>query len=348
MMTSVDTRRWRSFSRRDKSADGNFIVAVKTTGIYCRPSCPARRPLRQNVKFYATPADARRAGFRACKRCKPDAAGPDREHADAVARACRVITQSESPPHLETLAQAAGMSPSHFHRVFKSQTGVTPRAYAAAHRARRLRHELSNGKSVTSAIHRSGFSSSGRFYTDSDTVLGMTPTAFRAGGKGETIRYAAGRCALGLVLVAATERGVCFIAMGDERNALLRDLQHRFPRADVVPADKAFARLVAKVVAFVERPAVGLDLPLDIRGTAFQQRVWQKLCEIPLGSTRTYAQIARAVGKPKAIRAVGQACAANPISLAIPCHRVVRGDGSLSGYYWGAGRKAKLLEAERS
>jgi AraC family transcriptional regulator of adaptative response/methylated-DNA-[protein]-cysteine methyltransferase len=342
-----DADRWRAVADRDRAADGRFVYAVRTTGVYCRPSCAARLARRENVEFHAAPGDAERAGFRACKRCKPNESAPGNPHADAVAKACRLIAEAETVPGLDALAAAVDLSPSHFHRVFKALTGVTPKAYATARRARRVRDALPRSDTVTAAIYDAGFRSSGRFYATSDRVLGMKPAAFRTGGAGATIRFAVGECSLGSVLVAASQRGVCAIALGDEPDALLRDLQGRFPRAAFIGGDEAFGQLVAKVVAFVERPAAGLDLPLDVQGTAFQQRVWQKLSEIPCGRTRTYSQIARELGAPQSTRAVAQACAANAIAVAIPCHRVVRTDGSLSGYRWGIDRKAKLLEAER-
>jgi AraC family transcriptional regulator of adaptative response/methylated-DNA-[protein]-cysteine methyltransferase len=358
-----DADRWRAVAARDRAADGRFVYAVRTTGVYCRPSCGARLARRENVCFHATPADAERAGFRACKRCGPASpaasAGGAHAHAAAVAAACGRIAGAAggAPPDVATLAAAAGMSPSHFHRVFKSLTGVTPKAYAAARRAARLRESLSRrgggGGTVTAALYDAGFNSPGRFYAASPKVLGMTPAAFRAGGAGATIRFAVGACSLGAILVAASEVGVCSIALGDDPDALVRDLRDRFPRAELVGRDPAFARLVARVVAVVERPAAtGPSLPLDVRGTAFQLRVWQKLCEIPPGSTRTYAQLAASLGEPRAARAVAGACAANPLAVAIPCHRVVRtgggGGGALAGYRWGVARKARLLAAERA
>jgi AraC family transcriptional regulator of adaptative response/methylated-DNA-[protein]-cysteine methyltransferase len=277
----------------------------------------------------------------------PNAPAPAGGHAEAVARACRIIAESATTPDVDALAAAAGMSPSHFHRVFRAQTGLTPKAYATARRSQRVRDELGRADSVTDAIYNAGFNSSGRFYAASAGALGMTPAAFRSGGAGTAIRFAVGECSLGSILVAATQRGVCAIALGDDPDALLRDLQDRFPRAKLIGGEAAFERVVARVVAFVERPAVGLDLPLDVRGTAFQQRVWQKLCEIPCGATRTYAAIAADLGDPASARAVAGACAANPIAVVIPCHRVVRTDGSLTGYRWGVERKRKLLESER-
>jgi AraC family transcriptional regulator of adaptative response/methylated-DNA-[protein]-cysteine methyltransferase len=263
-----------------------------------------------------------------------------------VAKACRLIETADEMPSLDALAESAGMSRFHFHRVFKTTTGVTPKAYAAAHRAQRVRKELIRSDSVTAAIYGAGFNSSGRFYATSAQVLGMTPTDFRSGGSGASIRFAVGECSLGSILVAATDKGVCAIFLGDEPEALVRDLQDRFPKAKLIGGNRDFEQWVAKVIGFVEAPALGLDLPLDVRGTAFQQRVWRALCEIPSGSTASYAEIARRIGAPKAMRAVAQACASNAIAVAIPCHRVVRTDGSLSGYRWGIERKRALLDSE--
>ena len=342
-----DEARWRAVERRDRSADGAFYYSVRTTGVYCRPSCAARLPLRQNVAFHDTREAAERAGFRPCKRCHPEGMGVAAQQAAAVARACRLIEQSEELPALETLAQEAGMSRFHFHRIFKAATGVTPKAYAAAWRAKRLRVELKSGASVTEAIYGAGFNSSGRFYAQSSSLLGMKPGDFRRGGTGEAIRFALGQCSLGAILVAATEKGVCAIALGDEPEPLLRELEDRFPAAELIGGDKDFERLVATVIGAVEAPRLGLDLPLDLRGTAFQQRVWQALRKIPAGKTTTYSDVARRIGKPDAIRAVAAACAANQLALAIPCHRVVRRDGDLAGYRWGIARKRALLDREK-
>jgi AraC family transcriptional regulator of adaptative response/methylated-DNA-[protein]-cysteine methyltransferase len=343
---SNDDERWEAVKRRDRAANGAFYFSVRTTGVYCRPSCAARLPRRENVRFHATSADAERAGFRPCKRCRPNEVGLADRQASVVAKACRLIEEAEEMPSLDALAEAAGMSRFHFHRIFKAHTGVTPKAYADAHRARRMRHELTRAGTVTEAIYGAGFNSSGRFYAAAPDRLGMTPTEFRAGGNGASIRFAVGQCSLGSILVAATDKGVCAIQFGDDPDALVRDLQDRFPKAQLIGGDKEFEQLVAKVVGFVEAPAQGLDLPLDVRGTAFQQRVWQALREIPAGSTASYAEIASRIGAPKAVRAVAQACGANALAVAIPCHRVVRNDGALSGYRWGVERKRALLTRE--
>lgn len=341
-----DEQRWDAVTRRDRSADGHFYYSVRTTGVYCMPSCASRPALRRNVAFHATRAEAEAAGFRACKRCKPDTGGLAASHAAGVARACRLIETSEQMPDLDALATEAGMSRFHFHRVFKSTTGLTPKAYSAARQADRVREELPRSGTVTDAIYGAGFNSNGRFYAKAAEVLGMTPAKFRAGGTGESIRFAVGECSFGSILVASTAQGICAITLGDDPDALLHDLQDRFPKARLIGGDSEFEQHVAKVVGFVEAPALGLDLPLDVRGTAFQQRVWQALREIPAGYTASYAQVAHRIGEPAAVRAVAQACGANNIAIAIPCHRVIRNDGGLSGYRWGVERKRALLDRE--
>ncbi|WP_312163422.1 bifunctional DNA-binding transcriptional regulator/O6-methylguanine-DNA methyltransferase Ada [Phenylobacterium sp.] len=348
MQTAFDTEsaRWAALAARDAAADGAFFYSVRTTGVYCRPSCAARPARPENVAFHATTAEAEAAGFRPCKRCKPDQAPLAERNAAAVAAACRLIESAEEVPGLEALAAEAGMSPFHFHRIFKSVTGLTPKAYADARRAERVRQALGESDTITEAIYDAGFNSGGRFYEKSSQVLGMTPTRFRAGGEQVQIRFAIGECSLGAILVAATDKGVCAILLGDDPEVLVRDLQDRFDRAELIGGDAGFEALVAQVVGFVEQPRLGLDLPLDVRGTAFQQRVWQALAEIPAGETASYASIAARIGRPAAVRAVAQACAANALAVAIPCHRVVRNDGALSGYRWGVERKRALLDRE--
>jgi len=343
---TVSDPRWASVVARDRAQDGQFVYAVRTTGIYCRPSCASRTARPENVEFHATPAEAERAGFRACKRCRPDQIARDDPHAALVTALCRYIEQADQPPTLEALARRAGMSPFHLHRVFKAATGVTPRQYADAHRSRRLRDRLRGPRSVTQAIYDAGFNSSGRFYDQSGAILGMTPTQHRAGGADAVIRFAVGECSLGSILVAASDRGICAILLGDEPEPLVRDLQDRFPRAELVGGDTEFERLVAHAVALVEAPQRGLDLPLDVRGTAFQQRVWRALRAVPAGRTASYAQIARSIGAPTSVRAVARAVASNPLAVVIPCHRIVRSDGGLSGYRWGVERKRALLDRE--
>ena len=348
MHTAFNTEpaRWAALTAKDPAADGAFVYSVRTTGVYCRPNCAARPARRENVAFHDSIEAAQAAGFRPCKRCKPDQAPLAERHAAVVALACRAIEAAEEPPALEALAQDAGMSAFHFHRVFKAATGLTPKAYADARRAEKVRQALGESETVTEAIYDAGFNSGGRFYEQAGKVLGMTPTRFRAGGHQALIRFAVGQCSLGSILVAATDKGVCAILLGDDPEALVRDLQDRFDRAELVGGDGRFEALVAKVVGLVEHPRLGHDLPLDVRGTAFQQRVWQALQAIPVGATASYAQIAEQIGQPSAVRAVAQACGANALAVAIPCHRVVRTDGALSGYRWGVQRKQALLERE--
>jgi len=343
----TDAAKWNAVRRRDPAADGHFFFSVKTTGVYCHPSCAARRALRENVAFHQTRAEAERAGFRPCKRCRPDLpARADREAA-WVARACRTIESAEEQPRLADLAATAHVGPYHFHRTFKRITGVTPKAYYAAHRQRRVQDRLSAGSGVTEAIYDAGFNSGGHFYEVAPDFLGMTPSAYRSGGRNETIRYAVGRCTLGCVLVAAAERGICAIFLGDKPKALIADLAGRFPEAQLVKADPDFADRVSDVVRFIDDPAhERMRLPLDVRGTAFQRRVWELLRAIPAGTTASYAAIAKRLGKPRAVRAVAGACAANALAVAIPCHRVVASDGKLAGYRWGIERKRHLLERE--
>jgi AraC family transcriptional regulator of adaptative response/methylated-DNA-[protein]-cysteine methyltransferase len=342
----ADDAKWAAVLDHDASADGTFLYGVMTTGVYCRPSCPSRRPLRANVRFFADAAAARAAGLRACKRCHPDQASIAERHAEAVAKACALIAESEELRNLDDLAAAAGLSRFHFHRVFKALTGVTPKAYGEACRAGRLRGELDEAASVTEAIYGAGFGSNGRFYAVSNRRLGMKPTAWRQGGAGAKIRFAVGQTSLGAILVAATDKGVCAIQFGEDPDALVRGLQDRFPKAELIGGDAGFEALVGRVVGMVEGAADGGDLPLDIQGTAFQERVWRALRDIPRGETASYADVAAKIGAPKAVRAVAQACAANPAAVAIPCHRVVRSDGALSGYRWGVERKRVLLARE--
>lgn len=338
--------RWVQVMARDARADGAFFYSVATTGVYCRPSCGARHPRPENVRFHVSREEAETAGFRPCKRCTPDQPSLAEQYSAKVTAACRLIEASDEIPVLETLAQAVGMSQYHFHRIFKQITGVTPRAYAVAHRAARVREALGRSASVTGAIMEAGFNSTSRFYEKSNAVLGMTPQALRKGGANIDIRFALGECSLGAILVAQSERGICAILMGDDPDTLAHDLQDRFPKANLIGGDAAFEKLVAQVVGFVEAPAKGLDLPLDIRGTAFQQRVWQALRDIPAGATASYLDIAKRIGSPTSVRAVAGACAANALAVAIPCHRVVRNDGGLSGYRWGVERKHALLTRE--
>ena len=335
--------RWASVVARDPQA--KFYYSVKTTGVYCRPSCAARLARPENVQFHRTCKDAENAGFRPCKRCKPDQASPV-DHSEKISSACRLIENSETPPSLKLLARHVGLSTYHFHRVFKAATGLTPKGYAAAHRASLVRKSLNKSDTVTDAIYDAGYNSNSRFYETSNQVLGMTPSNYRAGGAQTDIRFAAGECSLGSILVAQSERGVCAIFLGDDPDALVRELLDQFPNANLIGGDAGFEQLVAKVVGFVEAPERGFDLPLDVRGTAFQQRVWQSLRKIPAGSTASYTDVAKLIGSPRSVRAVAQACGANKLAVVIPCHRVVRNGGALSGYRWGVERKRALLKKE--
>ncbi|EPK0733135.1 bifunctional DNA-binding transcriptional regulator/O6-methylguanine-DNA methyltransferase Ada [Escherichia coli] len=321
----TDDQRWQSVLARDPNTDGEFVFAVRTTGIFCRPSCRARHALRENVSFYANASEALAAGFRPCKRCQPDKANPRQHRLDKITHACRLLEQ-ETPVTLEALADQVAMSPFHLHRLFKATTGMTPKAWQQTWRARRLRESLAKGESVTTSILNAGFPDSSSYYRKADETLGMTAKQFRHGGENLAVRYALADCELGRCLVAESERGICAILLGDDDATLISELQQMFPAADNAPAD--------------------LTLPLDIHGTAFQQQVWQALRTIPCGETVSYQQLANAIGKPKAVRAVASACAANKLAIVIPCHRVVRGDGTLSGYRWGVSRKAQLLRRE--
>ncbi|AOR64050.1 bifunctional DNA-binding transcriptional regulator/O6-methylguanine-DNA methyltransferase Ada [Pectobacterium wasabiae] len=338
--------RWQAVVTRNKAADGCFIYAVKTTGIYCAPSCASRQPRRENVVFFTTADEASAAGFRPCKRCRLGTLSRQEQQAQQIARACRMIEQSEHPLTLAMLAQAVGISAFHFHRVFKTTTGLTPKQYASAHRHRQLREQLADNDEVTAAIVAAGYDASGRFYAESGAHLGMTPTVFQNRGKGMTIHFAIGRSSLGEVLVAESERGICAILLGDDPESLLNSLQEMFANAHLIGGGAAFEQRMAQIVGFVDDPSIGLTLPLDIRGTAFQQRVWQALRAIPAGETLSYREVAERMGAPAAVRAVAGACAANRLAVAIPCHRVVRHDGALSGYRWGVERKRALLEKE--
>jgi len=341
-----DDVRWDAVVARDAEFDGRFYYAVASTGVYCRPSCAARLPNRKNVRFFASAGAAERAGFRPCKRCKPDQAPLKQRQVEKVAAACRLIETAEEEPTLDALADAVGVSPYHFHRLFKAATGVTPKGYASAHRRSRVRDGLGTSGTVTEAIYAAGFNSNGRFYAGAAEALGMTPTDFRQGGRNQMLRYAIGACSFGRILVAASNKGIAAIFFGDDKDSLLADLRAQFPRAKLIGGDADFEQLVTKVVAFVEDPKISLDLPLDVRGTAFQHRVWDALRRIPVGSTASYAEIAAKIGAPGSARAVARACASNPVAVAIPCHRVVRSDGSLSGYRGGVERKRALLDKE--
>ena len=338
--------RWARIIARDRTVDGHLWYSVVTTGVYCRPSCPSRSANPKNVLLHDTVEEAMATGFRPCKRCNPDGLSVEAENVAIVARACRLIQEREEEPSLTDLAAAVGRSPSYFHRRFKAITGLTPKDYAAANRASKVRERLTSSNSVTEAIYDAGFNSSGRFYEKSTGILGMTPSQYRAGGTNEEIRFAVGETSLGTILVASSKKGVASILLGDDPSELVRELQDHFPKARLIGGDRNYEALVAGVVGFVEAPRLGLDLPLDVRGTAFQRRVWQALQRVPVGQTVSYAEIARRIGSPNAMRAVAGACAANHLAVAIPCHRVVRNDGSLSGYAWGVERKQALLTRE--
>jgi AraC family transcriptional regulator of adaptative response/methylated-DNA-[protein]-cysteine methyltransferase len=342
------SERWRAVVARDHAADGEFVLAVTSTGIFCRPICPAKRPRRDRVVFYDTPADARRAGYRACLRCKPEDEAFGRRHADTIAKATKLIRESESMPALAQLAKSAGMSTFHFHRLFRRTVGITPRQFRAQIMIGRAKTSLREGESVTSSLYDAGFSSNGRFYETASGRMGMAPKKVAVGGADETIRFVIRRCALGLVLVAATAKGVCEVWLGDNAGSLSKRLRAAYPRAMIASRDPQMSELIKKVVLLVERPTRGIALPLDLRGTAFEMRVWEALRRIPIGKTRTYGEIAAAIGHPGAARAVGSACARNHVAVVVPCHRAVGVDKKLHGYRWGISRKRKLLETENA
>ncbi|MCY3417995.1 bifunctional DNA-binding transcriptional regulator/O6-methylguanine-DNA methyltransferase Ada [Citrobacter sp. BNK-39] len=341
----TDDDRWQSVVDRDVDADGQFVFAVQTTGVFCRPSCRAKHALRKNVRFFADAQQAQDAGFRPCKRCQPDKDSAQQHRLDKIARACQLLEQ-ESPLTLDELAQQVAMSPYHLHRLFKATTGMTPKVWQQSWRARRLRDALAKGVPVTQAILNAGFPDSSSYYRKADQALGMTAKQFRKGGDNVSVRYTLADCALGRCLVAESERGICAILLGDDDATLVADLHALFPAAQDVPADANFQQRVREVIVAINSRDAPLSLPLDIRGTAFQQQVWQALRTIPCGETVSYQQLASAIGKPKAVRAVASACGANKLAIVIPCHRVIRGDGALSGYRWGIARKAQLLHRE--
>jgi AraC family transcriptional regulator of adaptative response/methylated-DNA-[protein]-cysteine methyltransferase len=341
-----DEERWQAVASRDVDALGQFFYGVSTTRVFCRPSCASRRPLRKNVQFFDSTDEAVVSGYRPCKRCRPQDDALNSVQINAVVKACRAIEESAVVLTADELAETAAMSKFHFQRVFKMITGLTVREYGLSLQAERVHEGLRSDAAVADVLYDAGFSSSGRFYEAAPSMLGMKPKDVRARGKGQTIRFAVGACSLGSILVAATQTGLCAILLGDDPELLIEDLQRRFAGAELIGADGEFESWVAQVVGFVETPRLGLDLPLDIQGTAFQRRVWQALAAIPVGSTASYIEIARAVGAPTASRAIAQACGANPLAVAIPCHRVVRSDGALSGYRWGIERKRELLRRE--
>lgn len=345
--TELDTARWRAVLDRELRADRSFVYAVKTTGVFCRPSCSSRKPQRINVEFFAHAQGARQAGYRPCKRCEPERA---QQHAQSqlISELCRYIDACREPPSVGQLASRAQLSVSHLSRVFREVTGMTAKRYIAGSRAERVRTELGQQRSVTRAMSSAGYQSNARFYDDASRQLGMTPSQYRRGAPGETIAYTIARSSLGQVLVARTARGVCAVSLGDDADALIQALGARFPHAELVSGTTGWKRVVAQVLRLVERPGIASALPLELRGTTFQRRVWDALRDIPSGSTTTYSDLARVIGAPDSARAVATACAANPLAIAIPCHRVVRKDGHLSGYRWGVERKRVLLERERT
>jgi AraC family transcriptional regulator of adaptative response/methylated-DNA-[protein]-cysteine methyltransferase len=338
--------RWNAVVHRDQSAEGVFYYAVRTTGVYCRPGCSSRLPARQNVEFFDTQQEAELAGYRPCKRCAPDTVSPNEQLRQLIVQACRRLEESAEPLKLNDLAREAALSPWHFHRLFTKIVGVTPKQYAAAQQRARLRDTLKTSRSVTEAIYDAGFNSGSRVYEQVDDLLAMTPSTYRRGGAGLTIRYGIAPCFLGWIGVAATERGICSIEFGDDPHDLPARIQRNFPSATLEEAGAEFSAMIQTVVAFIEKPERSFGLPLDIQGTAFQRRVWSALREVPPGVTVSYAEIADRIGSPAAVRAVAQACAANKLAVAIPCHRAVRKDGELAGYRWGIARKQTLLTRE--
>ena len=342
---AIERARWRAVQRRQLGECVPFVYAVVTTGVYCRPECTSRQPKRSNVRYFDTATAAERAGYRACKRCRPAQREAEPGHLAAIRTACRQLADRHQPPSVTDLAGQARLSDAQFRRVFKQIVGVTPKQYQAAVRRCSLQERLGSAASVTAAIYDAGFRVASQVYERTGELLGMTPAAYRQRGRRQAIRYAVGPCSLGLVLVAVTERGICAIQLGDDADALVAELHRRFSAADVAP-DDALAEVLAIVVGYVDRPALGLHLPLDIQGTAFQQRVWQALQQIPAGETRTYSEVAAQLGTPTATRAVARACATNRIAVAIPCHRVVGKSGQVTGYFWGVERKQALLERE--
>ena len=343
----TEEARWMAVCERDRAADGAFFYAVQTTGVFCRPQCGARTPLRVNVSFYDSVQEAKQAGFRPCKRCKPQQEGPAHTYAAVVADACRWMEQAEKAPTLAELAERAGLSPYYFHRIFKQYTGVTPKAYARGQRGNRMREALTKEPTVTDAIYEAGYETSSRFYEEMPRRLGMTPSQYRKGGLGQKIRHAVVETNLGFLLMAATSKGLCLIQFGESREALGELLGQHFPQAEFIENDESFiswTHQITSAIAGGQTPSN--DLPLDIRGTAFQQQVWEALRQIPSGKTATYSDVAALIGRPRAVRAVANACGSNPVAMTVPCHRVVRSDGSMGGYRWGEDRKRQLLERE--
>lgn len=341
--------RWRAVISKDNGADGRFVYAVASTGIYCRPSCSSRQPARRNVSFYDSTGDAEQAGFRACRKCGGQPKTADDRQIHAVRLACRTLEAAEEQaPSLDELAQVTGLSPHHLHRIFKKAMGITPRQYWDSIRLGRLKENLRSGEPVAPALYGAGYGSSSRLYEKSDGQLGMTPASYGKGGAGAVIAYAIRPSALGLVLVGATAKGVCFVAIGEDEDGLAGELERDFPKAERRRDDAGLGEMLDRVVAHLDGREPYVQLPLDIQATAFQRQVWQALTEIPYGETRSYAEIAAAIGRPSAPRAVGRACGGNPVALLVPCHRAIGANGGLTGYRWGVERKRSLIERERS
>jgi AraC family transcriptional regulator of adaptative response/methylated-DNA-[protein]-cysteine methyltransferase len=340
---------WQAVIERNARWDGTFVFAVRSTGIYCRPSCPARRPGRRHVRFFAQPAEAERAGFRPCRRCRPEQSSPGDSRADLIRRVCQLIARHrEEPLTLPALAAHVGSSPFHLQRVFKRGMGITPRQYADALRLAGVKRRLREGQDVTTALYAAGYGSSSRLYERAPAHLGMTPATYRRGGRGMKIAYSIVQSPLGRLLVGATARGLCAVSFGDRDGTLEAALRQEYPHAEIARNDSAFRPWIKSLLRHLRGHQTRLDLPLDIEATAFQRRVWEELQHIPYGRTRTYSQVARAIGQPTAVRAVARACATNPVSVVVPCHRVIRSDGSLGGYRWGLERKQALLAKERT
>jgi len=344
-----DEEKWNAVVAKTSAADGAFVYAVRTTGIYCRPSCSSRQPARRNVTFFGTPAEAELAGFRACRKCGGLPKAASGGHIKAVRAVCQALEEAEfEAPSLEELAEVAGLSQHHLHRVFRKTMGITPRQYWDAHRLRRLKDNLKSGEPVAPALYGTGYGSSSRLYEKSNTQLGMTPASYGRGGAGAVIAFASRATPLGEVLVGATAKGVCFVALGDDDAELEAELAADFPKAELARDDEGLGGMVDQVVAHLEGREPDISLPLDVRATAFQRLVWQGLSDIPYGETRSYAELAQAIGKPGAARAVGRACGSNPVALLVPCHRAVGADGRLTGYRWGVDRKQRLLDQEKA
>jgi len=343
-----DEQRWEAVRLRDDVLDGTFVYAVRTTGVFCRPSCPSRQSKRENTIFFASSTDAEDAGYRECLRCRPTRLSVEDPRVRAIHRACEAIDTADQPPTLNELAATVGLSPSHLHREFKRLTGVTPREYAAGKRVARLQDGLTAGLPVTDAIYAAGYGSGSRVYENAKRTLGMTPGQYRAGGKNLIITFTVVPSMLGPLLVAATEQGVCCIEFGADEDTLRASLTQRFPAAKLETNDDRLREWVAQLTRFIDTPGHALKLPLDVQGTVFQRRVWKALQSIPAGRTASYSEVAAAIGQPLAHRAVASACAANKLAVAIPCHRVVRTDGKLGGYRWGLERKQRLLANERA